>query len=98
VARICEAVHHAHQRGIIHRDLKPGSILVDETGEPRILDFGVARVVDSDAQARQTDVGQLVSTLALIYERQGEYAQAESLATDICEVRPGLTDSSSAHQ
>jgi eukaryotic-like serine/threonine-protein kinase len=87
VARICEAVHHAHQRGIIHRDLKPGSILVDETGEPRILDFGVARVVDSDAQARQTDVGQLVSTLALIYERQGEYAQAESLATDTLRIK-----------
>ena len=49
IAKICDAVHHAHQRGIIHRDLKPGNILVDEIGQPKILDFGVARATDSDA-------------------------------------------------
>jgi serine/threonine protein kinase len=46
MAKVCDAVHHAHQRGLIHRDLKPGNILVDETGQPKILDFGVARVTD----------------------------------------------------
>ena len=71
LVRICEAVHHAHQRGLIHRDLKPGNILVDETGQPKILDFGVARATDSDAQGtRQTDLGQLVGTLAYMSPEQ----------------------------
>jgi serine/threonine protein kinase len=42
-AKVCGAVSHAHQRGVIHRDLKPSNILVDEAGEPRILDFGLAK-------------------------------------------------------
>src|SRR6185295_356466 len=43
-ARICEAVSAAHLKGIIHRDLKPRNIMVDEQGEPRILDFGLAKL------------------------------------------------------
>ena len=71
VARVCDAVDHAHQRGVIHRDLKPGNILVDETGQPKILDFGVARVTESDAQlTRETGLGQLVGTLAYMSPEQ----------------------------
>jgi len=58
-------------RGLIHQDLKPGNILVDQTGQPKILDFGVARVTDSDAKATmQTNVGQLVGTLAYMSPEQ----------------------------
>ena len=72
---ICDAVHHAHQRGIIHRDLKPGNILVTESGQTKILDFGVARLTDSDARAtRCTDMGQLIGTLA--------YMSPEQVTTD----------------
>jgi tetratricopeptide (TPR) repeat protein len=75
VVKICEAVHHAHQRGLIHRDLKPGNIQVDETGQPKILDFGVARVTEADAQdgdlqPTMTGLGQLVGTLAYMSPEQ----------------------------
>jgi eukaryotic-like serine/threonine-protein kinase len=71
MVQICDAVHHAHQRGLIHRDLKPGNILVDETGQPKILDFGVARATGGDAQpTHQTDLGQLVGTLAYMSPEQ----------------------------
>ena len=71
MAGVCDAVHHAHQRGIIHRDLKPGNILVDESGQPKILDFGVARITDGDAQAtRHTDSGQVIGTLGYMSPEQ----------------------------
>jgi eukaryotic-like serine/threonine-protein kinase len=49
MVKICDAVDHAYLHGIIHRDLKPADILMDESGQPKILDFGVARAIDSDA-------------------------------------------------
>ncbi|HEY6447254.1 MAG TPA: tetratricopeptide repeat protein [Acidobacteriaceae bacterium] len=71
IAKICDAVQHAHQRGLIHRDLKPANILVGEDGQPKILDFGVARLTDSDAQAtRQTSMGQIIGTLAYMSPEQ----------------------------
>lgn len=42
---VCSAVEHAHQRSIVHRDLKPGNILVEEDGTPKLLDFGICKVI-----------------------------------------------------
>src|SRR5262249_39724326 len=62
LAKVCDAVQHAHDKGVIHRDLKPGNILVDEMGQPKVLDFGVARATDADLQMTtgRTEIGQLI--------------------------------------
>jgi tetratricopeptide (TPR) repeat protein len=72
LARLCDAVHHAHQKGVIHRDLKPGNILVDGSGQPKILDFGVARVEggEIDSVTRHTSAGALLGTLPYMSPEQ----------------------------
>ena len=53
---VCEAVQHAHGLLTVHRDLKPSNILVDATGRPRILDFGIAKLLDAGVDPRFTDL------------------------------------------
>jgi non-specific serine/threonine protein kinase/serine/threonine-protein kinase len=80
MARVCDAVHHAHQRGLIHRDLKPGNIVVDQDGQPKVLDFGVARLTDCDTKSTlHTVTGRLVGTLAYMSPEQ---VQADPMELD----------------
>lgn len=69
---ICDAVAHAHHKGVLHRDLKPDNILVTAAGEPKVLDFGVARAIDGDGAngTRLTDAGRIVGTLAYMSPEQ----------------------------
>ncbi|MEQ8764400.1 MAG: serine/threonine-protein kinase [Planctomycetota bacterium] len=69
VEALCEAVHYAHQRGVVHRDLKPANLLVDGSGRPRILDFGIARLLDDD-DAELTRTGQVSGTLSSMSPEQ----------------------------
>jgi serine/threonine protein kinase len=78
MARVCEAMHHAHERGVIHRDLKPANVLVGEDGWPKILDFGIARATGLEVQSGvPTSHGQLIGTLAFMSPEQLRGAVAE---------------------
>jgi serine/threonine protein kinase len=82
---VCAAVQHAHQNLVIHRDLKPSNILVNEEGEVKLLDFGVAKLLNPEL----TDEG-LTQTQAALRVMTPEYASPEQVrgqhittATDI---------------
>jgi serine/threonine protein kinase len=69
---VCEAVQHGHQKGIVHCDLKPGNILVDRSGTPKVIDYGVARAVDIDMPMTtvRTSMGALIGTLQYMSPEQ----------------------------
>lgn len=73
---ICDGVNAAHLRGVIHRDLKPGNILVDESGQPHVLDFGLAKLADDSSDApsarAMTVTGQFVGSLPWASPEQAE--------------------------
>jgi tRNA A-37 threonylcarbamoyl transferase component Bud32/tetratricopeptide (TPR) repeat protein len=77
---VCDGVSHAHHKLIIHRDLKPSNILVDKSGHPKLLDFGIAKLLD-DTKNRTLTVDRLLTpNYASPEQLQGT---GESTATDV---------------
>lgn len=74
LARVADAVEHAHAQGIVHRDLKPSNILVRADGQPKVLDFGIARSAEDSAEPL-TETGALLGTPAYM---SPERARGES--------------------
>ncbi len=69
---VCEGVSYAHRRGVIHRDLKPRNIIVGDDGQPKVIDFGVARITGSEIAilANGTATGAFVGTLQAMSPEQ----------------------------
>lgn len=81
---VCRAVHFAHTRGVIHRDLKPANLLVDAHGQPKVLDFGVAHVVDNGDGTLLTHAGEVLGTLPYMsWEQLGGEAAALDPRSDV---------------
>ena len=80
--QVCEAVAYAHGRLVIHRDLKPANILVDAAGRPRLLDFGIAKLLEDSSEEELTRTGVRVLSPAYAAPEQ-LLGQPVSVATDV---------------
>ena len=108
---VCAAVEYAHQRLIVHRDLKPSNILVTGDGTPKLLDFGIAKILDAEAGSQMGE-----PTLSIVRMMTPSYASPEQIrgepvttASDVyslavllyellCGHRPYPTAGRSAHE
>ncbi len=70
--QICDAVRYAHQRLVIHRDIKPGNILVSDDGVPKLLDFGIAKLLEPSANTGATVAGVMTPEYASPEQIRGE--------------------------
>ena len=83
--KLARALHYAHQRGVVHRDLKPANVLIDNNGEPKVTDFGLAKLVDQARRdTRLTTTGQILGTPSFMAPEQAA-GQSES-ATHLADV------------
>lgn len=83
--RVCSAVHYAHLQFVVHRDLKPGNILVDSKGDPKLLDFGVCKLLYRESDGDRHDTGALGMCLLTPEYASPEQVRGEpvTIASDV---------------
>ncbi len=95
LARVADAVAYAHTQLIVHRDLKPSNVLVDQDGEPRVLDFGIAKLIEESEEQTLTGTGMRVLSPAyaapeqLLGEAIGTTTDVYALGLMLCELLTG---------
>ncbi|MFM7051472.1 MAG: WD40 repeat domain-containing serine/threonine protein kinase, partial [Planctomycetota bacterium] len=77
IAAVCDAMAFAHGRGVLHRDIKPSNVLVGADGQPRIIDFGIARVFGDGQGPDDTVAGALIGTPGYMAPEQFELGSAD---------------------
>ena len=87
--QVCDAVSHAHRHLIIHRDIKPSNILVSADGQPKLLDFGIAKILDAATDQTRTQERLLTPDYASPEQVRGA---VQSTATDIYSLGAVLND------
>jgi tetratricopeptide (TPR) repeat protein/tRNA A-37 threonylcarbamoyl transferase component Bud32 len=79
--QICQAVHYAHRNLVVHRDLKPGNILIDSTGTPKLVDFGIAKLLDPGRVAAELEPTAAVARLMTPHYASPEQVQGNPVST-----------------
>ena len=79
--QICQAVHHAHRNLVVHRDLKPGNILIDGAGTPKLLDFGIAKLLDPGRVAAELEPTAAVARLMTPHYASPEQIRGNPVST-----------------
>lgn len=95
--KVCDAVSFAHQHLIVHRDLKPSNILITESGEPKLLDFGISKLIDEETKEKNTvtNLGVMTPEYASPEQIKGE---SVSTSTDIYSLGVILFELLSGHR
>lgn len=95
LVQVADAVAYAHTQLIVHRDLKPSNVLVDNNGQPRVLDFGIAKLIEQSGEQTMTGTGMRVLSPAyaapeqILGEAIGTATDVYALGLMLCELLTG---------